>query len=90
MDTGRDGQQCGRPSFDIGEDQLAFLLEFGFKVNNISNFLGVSKRTVERMSTFWLSVSGNYCKLLQPCELSINAILFDSPSENENLWVGKK
>lgn len=39
----RDGQR-GQPSFNIGEDQLAFLLEFGFKVNNISNFLGVSKK----------------------------------------------
>ena len=64
MDAGRYGVSLnreglhGRPSFIIGEDQLVFLLEFGFRVNDISNFLGVSKRTVERMSTFGLYVSG--------------------------------
>ena len=55
------GGPRGRPYFNISEEQLVFLLEFGFKVNDISNFLGVSKRTVERrMSTFGLSVSGKY------------------------------
>ena len=51
--------QRGRPSYDIMEEQLSFLLEQGFKVLDVSNILGVSVRTVERrMSTFGLSVSG--------------------------------
>ena len=48
-----------RPSFEITEEQLLFLLEQGFQVCGISNILGVSARTVERrMSKFGLSVSG--------------------------------
>jgi DNA-binding NarL/FixJ family response regulator len=49
----------GRPSFEIEEGQLNYLLDQGFKVKDISNMLGVSKRTVERrMSFFGMSVSG--------------------------------
>ena len=49
----------GRPSYEITEEQLLFLLEQGFQVCDISNILGVSARTVERrMSKFGLSVSG--------------------------------
>lgn len=49
----------GRPSYDIREEQLSYLLEQGFTVRDISNILGVSIRTVERrMSSFGLSVSG--------------------------------
>ena len=49
----------GRPSFEITEEQLLFLLEQGFQVGDISNILGVSARTGERrMSKFGLSVSG--------------------------------
>lgn len=49
----------GRPSYEITEEQLLFLLEQGFQVGDISNILGVSARTVERrMSQFGLSVSG--------------------------------
>ena len=49
----------GRPSFDIKEEQLSFLLEEGFKVAIIAELFCVSTRTVERrMSTFGLSVSG--------------------------------
>lgn len=49
----------GRPSYEISEEQLHFLLQQGFKVCDISKILGVSVRTVERrMSTFGLSVSG--------------------------------
>lgn len=51
----------GRPSYEITEEQLIFLLEQGFQVHDISNILGVSARTVERrMSKFGLSVSGMY------------------------------
>lgn len=52
----------GRPSYEISEEQLLYLLEQGFQVCDISNILGVSARTVERrMSTFGLSVSGITC-----------------------------
>lgn len=51
----------GRPSYEISEEQLHFLLQQGFKVCDISKILGVSVRTVERrMSTFGLSVSGMF------------------------------
>ena len=54
----RSGQR-GRPSFDISEEQLSFLLEKGFQIRDISAILGVSCRTVERrMYNFGLSVSG--------------------------------
>ena len=55
------GGRQGRPSFEISEEQLQFLLEQGFKVKQISSILGVSSRTVERrMSSFGLSISGRY------------------------------
>ena len=51
--------QRGRPVFEISNGQLSFLLEQGFKIQEISCILGVSKRTVERrMKAFGLSVSG--------------------------------
>ena len=56
----------GRPSFDINEEQVHYLLEQGFKVAEISNMLGVGKRTLERrMSSLGLSISGkNLCTSL--------------------------
>ncbi|CAB4012382.1 Nuclear pore complex Nup107 [Paramuricea clavata] len=52
----------GRPSYDIKEEQLSFLLEKGFKVSEISKIIGVSKRTIERrMAFFGHSVSGTSC-----------------------------
>ncbi len=54
-----EGQQRGRPSYNISEEQLSFLLEKGFQVKDISAILGVSSRTVDRhMSAFGLSMSG--------------------------------
>ena len=50
----------GRPTYDIKEEQLSFLLENGFKVADMSKVIGVSQRTVERrMAVFGLSVGGN-------------------------------
>ncbi len=50
----------GKPSFQINEEKLNFLLEQGFKFAEVSEMLGVSKRTVERqMRLFGLSVSGS-------------------------------
>ena len=55
------GGRRGRPSYEISEEQLQFLLEQGFQVKQISSILGVSSRTVERrMSSFGLSISGRY------------------------------
>ena len=49
----------GRPSFDVKEDQLSFLVENDFKVPEISLMLGVSTRTIERrLSSFGISISG--------------------------------
>lgn len=42
--TGR----LGRPSFEISRGHLSFLLEQGFKVQEISSILGVGKIAVER------------------------------------------
>ena len=54
---------CGRPSFQIPKEQLSFLLEQGFKVQEVSSILGVGKRTIERrMAAFGLCVSGEYEK----------------------------
>ena len=51
----------GRPSFDVKEEQLSFLVENDFKVPEISLMLGVSTRTVERrLSSFGISISGKF------------------------------
>jgi hypothetical protein len=51
--------QRGRPSFEIEEEQLSYLLEQGFNVRDIGSILGVSVGTVgRRMSLFGLTVSG--------------------------------
>lgn len=52
-------QCCGRPSFEIKQEQLSFLLEEGFKVPTIAQLFCVSTRTIERrMAAYGLSVSG--------------------------------
>ena len=52
-------QTRGRPSFDIREETLTFLLEKGFKVPVIAQLLMVSARTVERrMNKYGLTLSG--------------------------------
>jgi DNA-binding NtrC family response regulator len=38
----------GRPSFEISKEQLEFLLDCNFEVQEISEILKVSKRTIER------------------------------------------
>ena len=49
----------GRPSFQVSEDQLSYLVESGFTVPQISQLLEVSRRTVERrMSHFGIRISG--------------------------------
>ena len=68
----------GRPSFDITREQLSFLLEQGFKVNECSNLLGVGQRTVERrMSSFGLSVSGERFSFLFNSFDCMEIVFFD-------------
>ena len=38
----------GRPEIDIGEEQLSYLLEQGFRTKDISTMFGCSRRTIER------------------------------------------
>lgn len=48
--------RLGRPEINIGEEQLAYLLEQGFRTNDISTMFGCSRRTVERrMKKYQLS-----------------------------------
>ena len=59
----------GRPSFDIKEHQLSFLVENGFKVPSIAQLFKVSSRTIERrMTKYGLSISGiirfNICRII--------------------------
>ena len=49
----------GRPSFEIKEEQLSFLINSGFKIPVIARLFRVSERTIERrMSKYGLSVAG--------------------------------
>lgn len=54
----------GRPSWDISEDQLKYLLEYNFSVREIGELLGVSYSTVRRrMADSNLSVRMNYSNI---------------------------
>ena len=47
----------GRPKIDIGEGQLSYLIEQGFRTKEISKIFGCSRRTVERrMNGYELSL----------------------------------
>ena len=47
----------GRPKIDIGEEQLSYLIEQGFRTKEISKIFGCSRRTVERrMNEYELSL----------------------------------
>ena len=66
--------RAGRPSFDVNENQVRFLLEQNLKVAEISRIIGVGKRTLERrMNLFGIGVRSTVpklCKLLyasHPC-----------------------
>ena len=51
--------ECGRPTFEIKEDQLSFLIDQGFQVPVIAQLFRVSTRTIERrMRKYGLSISG--------------------------------
>ena len=47
----------GRPKLDIGEEQVSFLVEQGFRTKDISEMFGCSRRTIERrMNEYELSL----------------------------------
>ena len=46
--TPRPLRQRGRPEINIGEEQLAYLLEQGFRTKDISAMFGCSRRAIER------------------------------------------
>ena len=49
----------GRPSFEIKEEQLSFLIDQGFQVPVIAKLFRVSPRTIERRTAnYGLSISG--------------------------------
>ena len=51
----------GRPSFEIREEQLSFLIDQGFTVPRIAQLFRVSTRTIERrMTQYGLSISGRF------------------------------
>ena len=51
--------ECGRPSFEIKEEQLSFLIDQSFQVPVIAQCFRVSARTIERrMAKYGLSISG--------------------------------
>ena len=61
-------QRHGRPSFQIKQEQVSFLLEQGFKVPTITQLFCVSTRSIERrMAAYGLSVSGMkyYCHYIE-------------------------
>ena len=50
----------GKPSYNVDEEQLNFLLEQGFTVSEVSQMIGVSERTLQRrMRSLGISVAGN-------------------------------
>ncbi|XP_019857141.1 PREDICTED: uncharacterized protein LOC109585483 isoform X2 [Amphimedon queenslandica] len=58
------GSLGGRPHFDIQKDQLSSLIDSGFTVVQISEIIGVSRRTIfRRMSDFELSIRSTYSDL---------------------------
>lgn len=51
--------ECGRPTFEVKEEQLSFLIDQGFQVPVIAQLFRVSTQTIERrMTKYGLSISG--------------------------------
>ena len=44
----REKRRRGRPEISIGEDQLRYLVDSGFNLNDIANLFGCSRKTIER------------------------------------------
>ncbi|KAK3732013.1 hypothetical protein QZH41_016884, partial [Actinostola sp. cb2023] len=75
----------GRPTFNISQEQLTFLLDQGFSVPEISSVLGVGKRTVERrLSSFGLSVTGTFSSLN---DQELDDIVMSAQQQNPNIGI---
>ena len=74
-------QHRGRPSLDIPEQQLQFLLEHGFRVVNIAAMFNCSTRTIQRrMRMFGLQFS-RYTNLSDTdLDRRVNSIVFRLPT----------
>ena len=55
---------CGQPLYEIRDEQLSFLLEQGFKVAEVSNMLGVSKRTGAANAFSWVKCIRYFIQVL--------------------------
>lgn len=68
--------------FDIPKEQLQFLTEKKFTVEEMAQLFGVSKRTLERcLSDFGLSVTANYARLTDAeLDATVNHIIADFPN----------
>ena len=71
----------GSPLFDIPQQQLQFLIHYGFTGTDISSLLGVSFRTLQRrLRDFGLSLRGQYSTLSdQELDASVARIGRDYP-----------
>ncbi|XP_028397381.1 uncharacterized protein LOC114521162 [Dendronephthya gigantea] len=75
----------GRPKIDISREQLAFLVDQGFTAWEMSEVLGVGKRTVQRrLATFDLSISGTYSDVN---DNELNILVMSAQRENANIGI---
>lgn len=72
----------GRPSYNIAEEQLEFLVEHGFTTPQIADMLGVSIRTVtRRLSTFGLQHRRAFSVIPNPIlDIAVVSILRQFPN----------
>lgn len=58
-------RRLDRPEMAIGEEQLCFLIEQGFRIKDIADMFGCSRRTVERkMEKYHLSIFTSFLPLV--------------------------
>lgn len=82
--------QRGRPRFEIPFEQLQFLTEKKFKVAEIAELFGTSKRTVERkMNEYGLSAASSYSTLSDDqLDSVISTIQKDFPNVGSKRMTG--
>ena len=72
----------GRPRYEIGRDQLQYLLDVGFRVPDISRVLGISQRTVwRRIQEHSIDVNVLYADI---CDEDLDAVVSDVQSSFPN------
>ena len=76
----------GRPSINISEEQLLFFVQHGFKITEIAQLFGCSRRTVERrMRDCEISVRSSYSRI---SDSDLQAIVATLCHRNPN--IGEK